>query len=56
MQKLQSSHLLNLESIFNNKLPFITWLPLWAYLQEENMVSIAFHGILLTAPSVHLYL
>ena len=51
MQKLQSSHMLNLESTFNSKLPFITWLPLWAYLQEENTVSIAFHRILLTAPS-----
>ena len=38
--------MLNLESIFNSKLLFITWLPLWAYLQEENMFSIEFHRIL----------
>lgn len=46
MKKLQSQYMLNLESIFNSKLLFITWFPLWAYLQEENMFSIEFHRIL----------
>ena len=47
--------MLNLESTFNNKLLFITWLPLWAYLQEENTVSIEFHRILVYSTFWHSY-